>query len=313
MNKMTSKTSILVIGAGELGSSILEAFLAHPAYNSNTYNLNLMLRAQSIHSNDPSKRAQYDKFCDRGVKLVEGDIINDDEKSLLRAFKPYQIVIQAGIMTAPTGTSLKVANAIVAAEVPYFMPWQHGVNYDAIGREGGFGLFTEQIQVRELLRAQKTTHWVVVSCGIFMSFLFEQFWGVVDRIGDGKIKVTALNSWEDMITTTTARDIGRCTAEFVLSEKDWPDGPIYIAGDTLTYQEFADVVEKVSGWEVVREVWPLKYLKEEAQKDPDDKLKKYRVVFSEGVGLSWPVEGTWNYQRGLKMENVADWIKDNFN
>lgn len=51
-----------------------------------------------------------------------------------------------------------------------------------------------------------------------MSFLFEDFWGVVSKTPNG-IAVHALNSWDDLVAATTARDIGRCTAELVLDEQ----------------------------------------------------------------------------------------------
>jgi len=145
-----------------------------------------------------------------------------------------------------------------------------------------------------------------------MSFLFEDFWGWVTRQGDGTVKVTALNSWDDWITTTSAEDIGKCTAELVLNDKESRDGPIYIAGDTLTYRELADVVQQGTGKTVVRDVWPLEYLKSESQKEPDNKIRKYHVVFSEGRGLSWPKEGTWNGRRGMQMQDTTSWIKQNW-
>jgi len=38
-------------------------------------------------------------------------------------------------------------------------------------------------------------------------------------------------------------------------------------------------------------------LKDELAKDPDDPIKKYRVVFAEGKGLSWEVDKTFNAQQ----------------
>ncbi|KAI9871227.1 MAG: hypothetical protein M1823_008511, partial [Watsoniomyces obsoletus] len=177
---------------------------------------------------------------------------------------------------------------------------------------GGFGLFAEQYHIRELLRSQKKTQWIVVSNGIFTSFIFEEFWGVVAKLDTDKIKVTALNSWDDWITATTARDIGKCTAELVLNDKEPRNQAVYIAGDTLTYRDFAEVIGRETGKDVLRDVWPLEELKDRARQDPDNKLRKYHVVFSEGKGLSWPKEQTWNAEKGLEMQDVASWIRDNW-
>ena len=86
----------------------------------------------------------------------------------------------------------------------------------------------------------------------------------------------------------------------------------YIAGQTLTYGELADLLEKVTGGEVVREVWDLDDLRSALKKEPENKLWKYRIVFGEGKGVSWPVEGTWNDAKGLVFEGVEEWVRNNW-
>jgi hypothetical protein len=137
--------------------------------------------------------------------------------------------------------------------------------------------------------------------------LFEEFWGVVTKQSD-RITVTALNSWDDWITTTTAEDIAKCTAELLFRPETPVNKPVYIAGDTLTYGEFADTVERAAGQKIGRQVWPLDHLRQRAHDNPDDKLLKYRVVFSEGRGLSWPKAETWSSHNNIKMETVEEWI-----
>lgn len=222
-------------------------------------------------------------------------------------------------MLASARVATKITNAVIHAGVGLYIPWQFGVDYDVIGASGGMGLFEEQYLIRQKLRGQTGTQWVVVSCGVFMSFLFEGLWGVVGRVEEGekaekaeKVKVTALNSWDDWITATTAEDIGVCTAKLVLDANEVRNEPVYIAGETLTYRDFADTVERVTGREVVREVWPLEMLKEKARMEPENKLRKYHVVFSEGQGLSWPKETTWNVERGVEMMGVEEWMRNNW-
>jgi hypothetical protein len=311
--------SILVIGVGELGSAILDAILSHKSYSLDRSILTLMIRPSSLSSPTPEKRKQNDDLVSRGVKIVTGDVSNLSQADLAELFRTngFTTVIHAGGMTLPPGTSLKLARAVLEAEnVQYFMPWQHGADYDIITREGGQGMFSEQIDVRDLLRSQDKTNWVVVSCGVFMSFLFEEFWGVVTRqnggAGKGKVTVTALNSWDDLITTTTAEDIGTCSAALLFNASSPVNKPVYIAGDTMTYADFADTVTRVmgeEGFEVEKKVWPLEYLREESGKDPEDKIKKYRVVFAEGKGLSWPKEKTWSHEQGIRMEGVEEWMR----
>jgi len=306
-----NESSILVIGAGELGLAIVESLAGHPSFDRTTTRLAVLLRGSSLQSTMPEKVSQRQHFHTLNVDLVPGDIDNDSLEVITQTFSAYNSVIHAAGMASPSGTMTKVTKAVLKAGVGFYIPWQHGVDYDVIGREGGQGLFIEQIDVRDMLRAQTRTRWVIISCGIFMSFLFEEFWGVVGRSEDGMIKVTALNSWDDWITTTTADDIGRCTAELLFMKDPPRDKPVYIAGDTLTYAALADIIGRVTGKEVVRDVWSLACLREASKKDPSNKLKKYRVVFSEGQGLSWLKADTWNAKHGIEMEDVAAWVKAN--
>lgn len=317
--------SILVLGAGELGTAIIDALLAHPSYTPSRTQITLLVRPSSLSSPSPSKRALHDSLRVQGVTIIGGDVEAQSIGSLAALFRPYTTVLHAGGMSIAPGTITKVTRAVLVAKVEYYVPWQHGVDYDAITRRGGQGMFAEQIDVRDLLRQQAgtqseaETQWVVLSCGIFMSFLFEEFWGVVKRLPapEGKqeqqrVQVTALNSWDDMLTTTSAEDIGLCTASLLFSPSSPVNRPVYIAGDTLSYGDLADVVGCATGKEVVREVWPLEYLRHESEKDPEDKLKRYRVVFAEGKGLSWPKEETWSAKAGIKMMGVEDWVRKNY-
>jgi len=207
--------AILVIGAGELGTAILQALTSHPLYNATTTQITLVVRPSTLTNPSPEKLQQHTTLRNQGIALIGGDIESSHLDELTTLFRPYTSVLHAGGMTSEPGTMLKVTQAVLSAEVEYYIPWQHGVDYDAITRHGGQGMFAEQIDVRDLLRSQTSTQWTIISCGIFMSFLFEEYWGVVVPLADDKIQVTALNSWDDMITTTTAEDIGRVTAELV--------------------------------------------------------------------------------------------------
>ncbi|KAJ2906366.1 hypothetical protein MKZ38_002082 [Zalerion maritima] len=321
----TLQKPILVLGAGELGTSIIHSLTSHPSYPKETKTpLTLLVRPSTLTSpSSPDKRKQLDEFRrNLRIGIISGDLENDSPSILADTFKPFHTVIHAGGMTTAPGTMARVTRAVLDAGVKLYLPWQYGVDYHVIGPEGGMGLFGEQCRVRSLLRSQKETRWLVVSCGMFMNFLFEPFWGVVttatqvdsDDESPGKLKLTALNSWEDVLTVTTARDIGRCIAELVLDPADDAprNGVVYIAGDTLTYGQLADVLERETGKQMERGVWPLEYLREEAKSKPDDTLRKYHVVFSEGKGLSWPLERTWNHEKGMELEGVASWVRKNW-
>jgi hypothetical protein len=197
----------------------------------------------------------------------------------------------------------------------WFFPWQYGVDYDiTLDNNGLMPLFGAQKDVRDLFRAEaEAAHvtWTVVSTGIFMSFLFEPFWGMVDRSSKDKIVVRALGSWEHKVTVTHVRDIGRALARIVRGDVHAENRVVYVAGDTVSYGELADIVAKVSGKEIGRELWSVPYLKEELRKDPNDGIKKYRLVFA-GEGVWWDKEGTVNEQLGMNMVVVEEYARELF-
>jgi hypothetical protein len=175
-------------------------------------------------------------------------------------------------------------------------------------------LFGAQKAVRDLFRAQAETAnvtWTVVSTGIFMSFLFEPFWGVVDRSNKEKIMVRALASWEHKVTVTHVNDIGRVLARIMQGDVYTEDSVVYVAGDTVSYGELAEIVAKVSRKKTEKELWSIPYLEEELRKDPEDGIKKYRLAFS-GEGVWWNKEGTVNEQLQMSMVGVEEYARELF-
>lgn len=84
---------------------------------------------------------------------------------------------------------------------------------------------------------------------------------------------------------------------------------VYSAGDTITYQRLADLVEErvaglVAERPVTRELWTLGYLRRELQHDPENVLLRYRVVFAEGRGVRWKMADTINHQWDMQLEDV---------
>lgn len=177
-------------------------------------------------------------------------------------------------------------------------------------------LFGEQKAVRELLREKAEESgvcWTVLSTGIFMSFLFEPFWGVVDRIAEQEkvLTVRCLGEWGHGVTVTDVGDIGRVIRKILAGDVEAENRVLYAAGDSVRYGELADIVERVTGCEVVKEAWSVEHLQEELKKDPNDGIKKYRLVFS-GDGVFWQKEKTVNHQLGMKMIGVETYAKELF-
>ena len=304
---MSHANSMLVLGAGELGMAMLRS-LSHRAAQVPGISIAALLRQSTIDSRDPAKQKDIAELRSLGIELVAGDLAEQSEESLAAVFERFHTVISCTGFVGGSGVQRKLARAALKAGVERYFPWQFGVDYDVIGRGSPQNLFDEQLDVRDLLRSQDQTEWVIVSTGMFTSFLFEPSFGVVDL---ERNTVNALGSWDNGVTVTTADDIGALTAAIVFAEPRIVDQIVYIAGDTITYRQLADAVDALLDLNVHRTEWSVPELKRELAADPDNSIKKYRAVFAEGKGVAWDKSQTFNAQRGIAARGLEDWMRAN--
>jgi uncharacterized protein YbjT (DUF2867 family) len=302
-----NNTKILLLGAGELGT----AFLPHLSALPNTH-ITLAVRSPT----------NYTHLASSNVSPTALDITSDS-MSLAQTFSQYDILISATGFGQSPSTVLKLTNEVLEAgrlkkargdSNLWFFPWQWGVDYDVTSDgQGLMPLFGAQKDARDLLRAEAVganVRWTVVSTGIFMSFLFEQFWGIVDRSQEehGKVIVRALGDWTHKVTVTDVHDIGRVLARILSGDVDAENTVLYVAGDTVSYGELADIVAKVSEMSVAREAWSVPYLEEDLRKDPENGIKKYRLVFAR-EGVWWNTDQTVNEKLGIDMLRVEEYAQ----
>ncbi|KAH7025039.1 uncharacterized protein B0I36DRAFT_332437 [Microdochium trichocladiopsis] len=228
-------------------------------------------------------------------------------------------------MGLPAGIQLKLSDAVILStqdsergtKKRYF-PWQFGMDYDTIGRGSAQDLFDEQLAVRDCLRGDRTglVDWTIVSPGLFMSFLFRPDFGVVDIPGR---TVRALGSWDEKITITDVTDIGVAVAEAVFHPaEDDNSGQhngsvLFIAGDTLSYREIADLVDQRFATDgraqFERQLWDDEALARQREVDGDIVMFKYRSTFAKGKGVAWEKDDTFGAKRGLKMVDVKTYLE----
>jgi Fe-S cluster biosynthesis and repair protein YggX len=305
--KLTMKAdnlSILVLGAGELGTFVINSLAKHAARR--TAHVTVLLRESTINTKDESKRKQLESFKSLNVALLAGDTETEAEDELSHKFRRFDTVIVCTGMYSPPGTQLKFARAAVAAKVKRYLPWQYGLDYDVIGRDSAQDLFTEQLNVRDLLRGQHEIAWVIISTGVFMSFLFEDFFGIVSA---DLRTVRALGSWENTVTVTDAEDIGKMVAEVALVEQDLTD-VVYIAGDTVSYAQLAKLLDDTNPEIVQKELWSIEKLQQDLIQDPSDTIRKYRIVFAQGRGTAWDKKKTLNYARDIQLRDIRTWLSE---
>lgn len=298
--------SILVLGAGELGLPVLRN-LARVAKRAPGSTVSVLLRESTIHTTDPGKKKEIDELRSLGIEMVAADLVNDSIDELAAVFARFDTVIGCAGMVAGRETPMKLATAALKSGVKRYFPWQFGVDFEVIGRGSPQDLFDAQLDVRELLRSQDKTEWVIISTGMFTSFLFEPVFEVVDFEHD---TVNALGSPETSVTLMTPDDIGVLTAEIVFFEPRFRNEIVYLSGDTLTYGEVAGMLERVLGRPFRQNVWTVPYLMDELAKDPTHHIKKYRAVFAQGRGVSWPKAGTFNARHAIPVTTAEAWARE---
>ncbi|TGW18951.1 aromatic alcohol reductase [Stenotrophomonas maltophilia] len=306
MSSPNDSRSILVLGAGELGMPVIRN-LARLA-GMHDARISVMLREASIESVLPEKRAVIDEIRSLGVTIEPGDLVASTIDQLAVLFSKYDTVIGCTGYAAGRDTPMKVARAAVKSGIGRYFPWQFGVDFDAIGRGGPQDLFDAQLDVRDYLRSQSAMDWVVISTGMFTSYLFEPEFGVIDLPGR---RVNALGTASNAVTLTTPEDIGAMTAQIVFHLPPLRNEIVYLAGDTVRYEELPAILEGYFGAHFELAVWGVPQLMKELADDPTNMIKKYRAAFAQGRGVSWGMDGTFNANVGVKLAGVNDWLKAN--
>jgi len=299
--------NILVLGAGELGMPVLRN-LAQRATTFEGAKISVLLRASAVSSEEPSKKGVINEIRDLGIHIVVGDLVASSISELASIFARYDTVIGCAGYAAGVDTPMKLAKAALQSGVPRYFPWQFGVDFEAIGRGGPQDIFDAQLDVRELLRSQAKTEWVIISTGMFMSYLFEPEFGVIDLENSA---VKALGNLDTAVTLTTPDDIGKLTAEIVFFEPAIRNEIVFLAGDTVTYGEVADKLEALLDRPFDRSEWTAPFLMEELARDPGNMMRKYRAAFAMGRGVAWDKAETFNARNAMPVTDVAAWIGAN--
>ncbi|MFZ3483547.1 aromatic alcohol reductase [Sphingomonas sp. 3-13AW] len=296
-------SGVLVLGAGQLGMAVLRALA--PRLQAAQSTATVLIAPNVLDAPSEDDAANLAELRGLGVEMVRGDLVSD-ERTLTRLFRDFRTVVNCTGFVGGPGTQLHISRAVLAAGVKRYFPWQFGVDYDVVGRGSGQPVFDEQYEVRKLLRGQSGTEWVIVSTGMFTSFLFEPAFDVVNL---EKQTIHGLGSWETKVTVTTPEDVGKLTTEILLAEPRIIDEVVYVAGDTISYGDLAKVVERVTGRTFEKAEWSLHKLRSDLAAAPDDVMARYRAAFGLGDGMWWDKSKTYNARRGLRTVDVEEYLR----
>lgn len=303
MNHNINVKDILVIGAGQLGLAVLNAL--QPRVSALGGDVTVLVSPDSLEHGTTPTDESLKRFSDQGVKFKSFDLANINHQALVAFFADFNTIINCTGFVAGLGTQKKITQAVLEANVARYFPWQFGVDYDVVGIGSGQPVFDEQYEVRAMLRQQKNTEWVIVSTGMFTSFLFEPALDVVN-LEQGYIN--ALGSWENKVTVTAPEDIGQLTTEILLESPRIINEVVFVAGDTLSYGELAEIVDNTTNKRIKRHVFNLDWLQSELAKNPDDQMLRYRTAFALGDGMWWNIDKTYNFKKGIETKNTKNWL-----
>ena len=295
----TPAATTLVIGAGELGLAVVNGLLGQNPESAES--ISVLLRPAA----DAAREQVDHQLQGKGLQIVHGDLATETVDGLAAIFARFDTVVCCTGFVGGPGTQRKITTAVLQAGVKRYVPWQFGVDYDVVGRGSGQEVFDEQLDVRDMLRGQSATEWVIVSTGMFTSFLFEPAFGLVDL---ERGRVHALGSWDNRLTVTTSDDIGRLTAAILAHEPPIRNEVVYVAGDTFSYVRLADMVEDHLGREVERVLWDMDRLRSEVAAHPDDGMRKYHLAFARETGVAWDKDRTFNAAQGIDVIDVPAWL-----
>lgn len=296
-------SQMLVLGAGQLGMAVLRALA--PRIQTANEQLTVLVAPSMLDAPSEHEAANIEDLRKQDMEIKGFDLASDGD-ALTRLFENYRTVLNCTGFVAGPGTQMKITRAALAAGVERYFPWQFGVDYDIVGRGSGQPVFDEQYEVRELLRGQTDTEWVIVSTGMFTSFLFEPAFDVVNL---DKQTIHALGSWETKVTVTTPEDVGKLTTEVLLAEPRITDEIVQVAGDTISYGRLAEVVEQVTRQEFEKTEWPLDKLHADLAAAPDDVMTRYRAAFALGDGMWWDKAETYNERQGIETIDVEQYLR----
>lgn len=306
MKERNIKTSerVLVLGAGQLGAAVLDSLI--PAVTQHNGAVSVIVSPGSWDTQGKLQSETHQKLSDAGAEFIAVDVAASAIESLKNYFADFDTVINCMGFVAGAGTQIKITRAVLEAGVSRYFPWQFGVNYDVVGKGSGQPVWDEQYDVRTLLREQNTTQWVIVSTGMFTSFLFEPAFDVVNL---SENTINALGGWNTQVTVTSPADIGRLTTEIYLHQPRIINEVIFVAGETTSYRKLAETVERVTNQTFAKDVLTLPTLLDELRLNPGDPMLRYRAAFARGDGMWWPMINTWNVQNNIPTQDIESWLK----
>lgn len=110
------------------------------------------------------------------------------------------------------------------------------------------------------------------------------------------------------MTVTSPADIGRLTTAIYLHQPRIVNEVVFVAGETTSYRQLADTVERVTQQTFSKAVHTLPALLEQLRTNPDDAMLRYRAAFARGMacGGRW---ATLECPPPAADQDIAGWLQ----
>ncbi|KAF2865302.1 hypothetical protein BDV95DRAFT_586677 [Massariosphaeria phaeospora] len=291
---MSDIKNVIIIGAGgNLGPSILNAFL-----ESSSFNVTVLSREGSS-STFPSS-----------VKVVRANYESVD--SLKSAFQGQDAVLSF-VGGAAIGDQQKLIDAAIAAGVKRFIPSEYGSNTIESRVRDIVPMFAGKLAAVDYLKSkEKEISWTSVITGPFFD------WGI--KVGFLNLDIatktaTLIDGGTTTFSATNLRQIGLALVKILETPAVAKDQYVFISSFQTTQKDIVDAAEKITG-----DKWTIKNVtSKELIYQGNEKLKKQDfsgivelikgAAFGDhGFGDLTPA-GLWNEKLGLSKEDFEDSVK----
>ncbi|CAE7025188.1 hypothetical protein CFE70_003572 [Pyrenophora teres f. teres 0-1] len=287
--------NVIIIGAGgNLGPSILDAFLKESSFNTT------VLSRQSSTSTFPS-----------GVKVIKADYNSTD--SLKDAFKGQDAVVSL-VGGMGLGDQNKLIDAAIAAGVKRFIPSEYGSDTLDARTCAIVPVFEAKLAAVNYLKSkEKEISWTSIVTGPFLD------WGLkTGFLGfDAASKTATLyDNGEATVSNTTLHKIAVATVKVLEKEDLTKNQYVYISEVQTSQKEILATIEKVTGAKWTVNNVSTKDLIAEGR----DKLQKgdfsglVPLILGATYGKeeelgNFAAKGLWNEKLGVPSESLEEIVK----
>ncbi|KZM18726.1 uncharacterized protein EKO05_0006568 [Ascochyta rabiei] len=292
---MSIKNVIIVGAGGNLGPSVLKAFL------DSSLNTSVLSREGSS-STFPS-----------GVKVLRANYESID--SLTQAFKGQDAVISL-VGGAALGEQTKLIDAAIAAGVKRFLPSEFGNDTENTKAQAIVPMFKAKVAILDYLKSKEDAiSWTAVATGPFFD------WGLkVGFLGFHAPSKTAtiIGSGKVTFSTTNLYTIGVAAVKVLENAEATKNQRVFVSEFQTTQDEILAAAEKITG-----EKWTVnKVAVQDHLAKGNELLAKGDFsgignliqvsIYDEQALSDLKPQGLWNEKLGLKQGSYEDTIKAAF-